>query len=122
MQPYKQYWFLLTSQLAASIVKSLQGTIEDEQVYRKHLALFVSACIKHVILNWTFFFQRMFIRHCNAKEEANHTQFEWYHTHDISDEEWKAIIEEEEAHNYELNGHGMCYESAPLQQEDVQNT
>ncbi|KAL5459840.1 hypothetical protein EMCRGX_G033222 [Ephydatia muelleri] len=105
MQPYKQYWFLSTSQLAASIVKSLQGTIEDEQVYRKHLALF-----------------RMFIRHCNAKEEANHTQFEWYHTHDISDEEWKAIIEEEEAHNYELNGHGMCYESAPLQQEDVQNT
>ena len=58
----------------------------------------------------------MFIRHCNAKEQANHTQFEmwveWYYKTDISDEEWKAIIEEDEARNYELNGHGKCSTSA----------
>ena len=63
----------------------------------------------------------MFIRHCNAKQQANHTQFEiWveqYYKTNITDEEWKGITEEDEAHNYELNGHGMCCESAPLQQD-----
>ena len=58
-------------------------------VYRKHLALFVSGCIMDVILNWN----------TNAKEQANHIQFEkwveWYYKSDISDEEWKAIIEED---------------------------
>ena len=114
LPPYKNHKSLPTHQLYAAIIKSMNGSEDHEAVYVRYLALFVSMFTCTIFMAPFIIYynslQRLFIRHCNSKSQATHSNFNSWtrkYYNEIEEEEWISIMQSDVGYDYEKNGHGL---------------
>ncbi|KAL5487131.1 hypothetical protein EMCRGX_G019697 [Ephydatia muelleri] len=93
--PFPRCKFMATKELAKSIIQSMGGLddVNDVEAYCQNLALF-----------------RKFIRHCSSENQVNHSEYRhWVDSYYSSpdEDEWQELMQEDAAFDYQSLGHGM---------------
>eukprot|EP00731_Ephydatia_muelleri_P003166 Em0001g3166a len=93
IQPYRSSPYVPTTELASTIIRSISGDPNDEDAYKRHLALF-----------------RLFIRHCDSSKQVSYPLFRsWVDQYysNIDEEDWGVIMEDDASYSYPSLGHGL---------------
>ena len=98
-----------TTELASTIIRSISGDPNDEDAYKRHLALFVSVYVLLICFQ-CHFLQRLFIRHCDSSKQVSYPLFrlrvDQYYSN-IDEEDWGVIMEDDASYSYPSLGHGL---------------